>query len=322
MDYEKLSFETILITGGAGFIGSNLAQQMRNISDRIVIIDNLSTGIFENIEPITQGNKVLFELIDITDYEKLKNLFKEYSFQFIFHQAALPSVPRSFEDPIATNNVNINGTLNIFELAHKYNIEKVVFASSSSVYGDTEVLPKTETMEPNPLSPYAVSKITTEYYGKVFNKNNMVRTTGLRYFNIFGPNQNPDSQYSAVIPIFIKAALNNDPLVINGDGEQTRDFTYIENASNANILAAVSNESDGYVLNVGCGQRITINSLAKKIIKMTNSESEIQYREPRIGDVRHSLADIELCQKLIGYNPSVSLETGLEKTINYYKGGR
>ena len=318
MDYEKMNFNSVMITGGAGFIGSNLVEYLINTAERIIIVDNLSTGRLENIKELIQNDHVQFEAIDITNYEKLKNLFKEFSLQFIFHQAALPSVQRSFQNPIATNKANIEGTMNIFELSHKYNVEKVVYASSSSVYGDTEVLPKTESMKPNPLSPYAVSKIATEYYGKVFNNNEMVRTTGLRYFNIFGPNQNPDSQYSAVIPIFTKAALNNEPLVINGDGEQTRDFTYIENACIANILSAVSKKSDGYVLNVGCGQRITINHLAEKIIEITNSKSEIQHIEPRIGDVRHSLADIDLCQKLIGYSPSVSLEEGLENTINYY----
>lgn len=318
MDYENLNFETVMITGGAGFIGSNLAKHMLNKTKKIVIVDNLSTGRFENIKDLILRDNVFFELIDITDYEKLRNLFLEYSFQYIFHQAAIPSVPRSFRNPLATNNANIVGTLNIFELAHNYNVEKVVYASSSSVYGDTEKLPKTESMEVNPLSPYAVSKISMEYYGKVFNKSQMIRTTGLRYFNIFGPNQDPNSQYSAVIPIFIKAAFSNKPIEISGDGKQTRDFTYIENACNANLLSAISTKSDGYVINIGIGDRISINDLAERIIKKTKSKSEIKYKDPRIGDVRHSLADINLAHKLTGYQPSVSLEQGLDKTINYF----
>ena len=318
MDYENLNFETVLITGGAGFIGSNLAKHLINKANKIVIVDNLSTGRFENIKDLILRDNVFFELVDITDYEKLKNLFLEYSFQYIFHQAAIPSVPRSFRNPLATNNANIVGTLNIFELSHNYDVEKVVYASSSSVYGDTEKLPKTENMEPKPLSPYAVSKISAEYYGKVFNNSQMIRTTGLRYFNVFGPNQDPNSQYSAVIPIFVEAALNNKPIEINGDGKQTRDFTYIENACNANILSAVSQEADGYVINVGCGQRISINDLANEIIKKTDSKSKILHRESRIGDVRHSLADITLANKLIGYEPKVTLVEGLEKTIDYY----
>jgi len=318
MDYENLNFETVMITGGAGFIGSNLSKHLLNKTEKIVIVDNLSTGRFENIKDIIQKDNVLFELIDITNYEKMTNLFQEYSFQYVFHQAAIPSVPRSFKNPIATNNANIVGTLNIFELSHKYKVEKVVYASSSSVYGDTEKLPKRENMEPNPLSPYAVSKISTEYYGKVFNNNHMIRTTGLRYFNIFGPNQDPNSQYSAVIPIFVKAALNNTPIEIDGDGEQTRDFTYIENACNANLLSAISSKSDGFVINVGCGDRITINELAKQIIEKTNSKSVIIHKEQRIGDVRHSLADIDLANKLTGYQPNISLADGLEETINYF----
>jgi len=319
MDYEGINLGNILVTGGAGFIGSNLVEFLVNDSDHIVIIDNLSTGRYENIKDLVKHKKISFIKGDISNYKKMEKYFRKFDFDYVFHQAALPSVPRSFNDPIATNEANVSGTLNIFRLAQLYNVKKVVYASSSSVYGDTEQLPKVETMRRMPLSPYAASKVACELYGKIFNDNDMVRTTGLRYFNVYGPKQNPNSQYSAVIPIFIKSALLDEPLTIHGDGKQTRDFTFVEDVCKVNYRAALSTLTDGKVFNVGKGSRISILELAETIIQLTDSNSEIIHVERRIGDVKHSLADVKSLETSIDYVPNTSILDGLERTIKFFK---
>ncbi|MHA1400492.1 MAG: NAD-dependent epimerase/dehydratase family protein [Candidatus Heimdallarchaeaceae archaeon] len=319
MDYEEINLGNVLVTGGAGFIGSNLVELLVHNSDHLVIVDDLSTGRYENIEDLVKHEKISFIKEDISNYEEMNKYFREYNFDYIFHQAALPSVPRSFNDPIATNTANVSGTLNIFRLAQIYKVKKVVYASSSSVYGNTEKLPKVETMRRIPLSPYAASKVACELYGTIFNDNNMVRTTGLRYFNVYGPKQNPNSQYSAVIPLFIKAALLDEPLIIHGDGKQTRDFTFVEDVCKVNYRAVLSTLTDGRIFNVGKGSRISILELAETIIKLTNSNSEIKHVDHRVGDVKHSLADVKSLEIAIGYIPNTSIMDGLQRTIEFFK---
>lgn len=312
-------FTEVMVTGGAGFIGSNLVRELLPIAEKIVIVDNLSTGRFSNIKDLIEEEKVHLHLCDIAHKEELEKVFKEHSIEYISHQAALASVPRSFADPIASNRANVTGTLNVLQLAAENKVEKVVFASSSSVYGDTPTLPKQEDMKPEPLSPYAVTKLTGEHYAKVYNDNKLVRTACLRYFNIFGPYQDPNSQYSAVIPLFIKYALNNEPIPINGDGEQTRDFIFVKNACQANMKALLTTESDGKIMNIGCGERISINKLAEIIKEETRSTSDIKHGPERPGDVRDSLADITNAKQYMDYEPEINLEEGLLKTINYFR---
>ncbi|MCD6207707.1 MAG: NAD-dependent epimerase/dehydratase family protein, partial [Methanosarcinales archaeon] len=241
--------------------------------------------------------------------------------RYVFHQAAIPSVPRSIKDPAKTNEVNISGTLNVLIAAADNNVTKVVYASSSSVYGDTPVLPKEESMVPNPLSPYAVSKLAGEYYCKVFTEIHGLKTTSLRYFNVYGPRQDPSSEYAAVIPKFITKALNRESPIIYGDGEQTRDFTFVRDVVSANILAAKSSETG--IFNIGGGKRISINELAETIIKAsgTGTDPGLTYMEPRDGDVKHSLADIHRAESIIGYKPSYTLDDGLKETIRWFSNG-
>lgn len=307
---------TFLITGGAGFIGSNIAEKLIERGERVRIIDNFSTGKYENIE----GFKDKIELIegDLKDINDVKTAVK--GIDYVLHQAALPSVPRSVADPISSNANNIDGTLNLLVAAKEAGVKRVVIAASSSVYGDTEVLPKDEDMMPNPLSPYAVTKYVEELYGKVFYKVYGLETVSLRYFNVFGPKQDPNSQYAAVIPKFITKMLKGESPVIFGDGEQTRDFTYVDNVVKANILAALSkNVGHGEVINIACGERISLNQLVDKINKILGTDIKPLYDKPRIGDIRHSLASIEKAKKLLGYKVNVKFEEGLRKTIDWYK---
>jgi nucleoside-diphosphate-sugar epimerase len=304
----------ILITGGAGFIGSNIAQELIKRGDDVKIIDNLTTGKVTNIKNIL--DKIKFIQGDIRDLNLLKKLMKEVD--YVFHQAAIPSVPRSVKDPIASNRTNVEGTLNVLVAAKDNNVKKVIYASSSSVYGDTLTLPKVETMKPNPLSSYAVTKLTGEYYCKVFYKIYGLRTISLRYFNVFGRNQDPASEYAAVIPKFITGVLSNKPLIIYGDGKQTRDFTFIKDVVQANIKAAESSKGDGEVLNIARGERITINELSEMIINMVGKKIKPLYDKPRPGDIKHSLADVSRAKELIGYIPEYSLKEGLKNTIDFY----
>ena len=303
-----------LITGGAGFIGSNIANELLARGEKVRVIDNLSTGKLENIESLN-GDLDFIEG-DICDFETVKKAVD--GVDFVLHQAALPSVPRSVKDPIASNRVNVEGTLNLLVAARDSNCKKLVMASSSSVYGDTPTLPKHEDMPPQPMSPYATSKLAAEKYAMNFHKVYGFPTVALRYFNFFGPRQDPNSHYAAVLPKFIKAMLSNEPPVIYGDGEQSRDFTYIENVVNANLLACES-DAAGCFINTACGDRYTLNHLVKVLEEVMGLTANPRYEEPRVGDVKHSQASIELARKHIGYDPAVSFKEGVEKTVAWYR---
>jgi UDP-glucose 4-epimerase len=302
----------IVITGGAGFVGSNLSAEFSKETDNeLIIVDDLSTGKMRNIA----GLNITFINGSVTDLDLLRGIFKDVD--YVFHQAAIPSVPRSIKDPIASNNANITGTLNVLVAAKENNVKKVVYASSSSVYGDTLELPKREDMTPNPLSPYAVTKLVGEYYCNVFRAVYGLKTVSLRYFNVYGPGQDPYSDYAAVIPRFITSVLDNKPPVIYGDGAQTRDFTAIKDVVRANILAARSDATGVY--NIANGSRISINELATMIMKITGKNVEPVHDAPRGGDVRHSLGDISKAKRDFGYVPGCSLEEGLRGTIAWFE---
>lgn len=304
----------VIVTGGAGFIGSNLAEELAQRGYQVVIIDDLSTGNLGNIQAVLPAGQINFIEGSITDLPLMQEIFS--GADYVFHQAALPSVPRSIEDPETTHSVNITGTLNVLIAARDNAVKKLVYASSSSVYGDTPTLPKTEDMPPNPLSPYAVSKLTGEYYCQVFTRIYGLKTVCLRYFNVYGPRQDPKSAYAAVIPLFINAALAGGSPVIFGDGEQTRDFTYVKDVVEANIQA-VESEVTG-VFNLGNSQSVTINQLTNLIIELTGKNNiKPVYQEPRPGDILHSLADTTKA-KAFGYNPRYKLEQGLKETIKSF----
>jgi nucleoside-diphosphate-sugar epimerase len=303
-----------LVTGGAGFIGSNIVEVLLKRGEHVKVLDNFSTGKRENLDEFSKD----IELIegDIRDLGTVRRAVKDVD--YVLHQAALPSVARSVKDPLSTNEVNIQGTLNILVAARDGGIKRVVYAGSSSAYGNTEILPKREDMEPRPISPYALTKLTGEKYCQMFTSLYGIETVVLRYFNVFGPRQDPNSQYSAAIPIFVRAMANKRPITIFGDGEQSRDFTFVENVVNANLLASTAEKVAGEVMNVGCGTRITVNELAKKICSIGGYDTEIVHTEPRAGDVRHSLADISRARDLLGYTPQVSIDEGLSKTVKWF----
>ncbi|GAA5263018.1 SDR family oxidoreductase [Methanocalculus sp. MC3] len=303
-----------LITGGAGFIGSNLADHLADRHE-ITIIDNLATGRQENINHLTNHQNVTIINGSITDPDLMHEITQDID--GIFHQAAIPSVPRSVKDPITTNEANITGTLQLLVAAKENGVRKVVAASSSSVYGDTPILPKVETMPPNPLSPYAVTKLTDEYYGKVFTELYGIQTVFLRYFNVFGTRQDPASEYAAVIPKFITRLLKNESPTIYGDGEQTRDFTYIADVVQANRKAMESDATGVY--NIACERRISLNELAETLMEITGSNQPIIYEPSREGDIRDSLADISRAKAAFGYNPEYTLEEGLRETVAWFK---
>lgn len=305
----------IVVSGGAGFIGSHLAKELVSRGYQVTIIDDLSTGRKENIEELigeSLAGGVQFVQESITDLPLLQKLFQ--GVDWVFHLAAIPSVPRSLENPLACHEVNITGTLNVLLAARDNGLKKIIYASSSSVYGDTPTLPKTEDILPIPQSPYAVAKLCGEHYCQVFEHVYYLPTVCLRYFNVYGPRQDPDSEYAAVIPKFIRRALDDNPPIIFGDGEQTRDFTYVKDAVKATILAAETKVTGVY--NVGSGNRVTINELAKLILSLIGSDLQPILQEPRPGDIRHSLADISK-MKALGYNPNYSLRDGLKETISY-----
>jgi len=304
--------QNVLITGGAGFIGSNLASKLAENND-VIILDNLSTGNMENIKELTIKDNVKFVHGTIIDTELLHNCCSDVD--YVFHLAALPSVPRSIKDPISSNEVNVTGTLNVLVTARDTDVKKVVFSSSSSVYGDTPTLPKREDMPPNPLSPYAITKMTGEYYCKVFQELYDLQTISLRYFNVFGPRQNPDSQYAAVIPKFTTAILNDESPVIYGDGEQSRDFSFIKHVVDANILSCESDKTG--VFNVACGRRITINELVNLINEILGKDIKAKYINTRPGDIKHSLADISKA-RTFGYNPEGTFRNELAEVVRWF----
>lgn len=311
----------ILITGGAGFIGSNLAEQL--LEDKRVtsvrVFDNFSTGNAKNIKSFSTNSKFQFIEGDIRDYDSCFKACKDID--AISHQAALGSVPRSINDPITTNNVNITGALNIFWAAKENGIKRIVYACSSSTYGDSKELPKQEDKIGKPLSPYAITKFVNELYGKIFADLYGMEMIGLRYFNIFGPKQDPNGPYAAVIPLFVKALLENEQPWINGDGEHSRDFTYVDNAVRANILALFTTNKDAInqIYNIACGEKITLNETFNILKEIAGSNLSPIYGPERSGDVRHSLADISKAKDLLGYKTEVTVSEGLQKTFSWYK---
>ncbi len=303
----------VVITGGAGFIGSNLAEELAG-ENEVILIDDLSTGKVENIEGLLKRGAVKLVKGSVTDLDFLREQFK--GADYVFHLAALPSVPRSVADPLASNEINLTGTLNVLIAARDNRVSKVIYASSSSVYGDMPNSPKSENMPPSPMSPYGVGKLAGEYYCQVFTQVYGLPTISLRYFNVYGPKQDPSSEYAAVIPRFIVSILKGEPPIIFGDGQQTRDFTFVQDVVEANILAAES-EATG-VFNVGSGSQISINELARLIMRLVGKNLELVHASPRPGDVRHSLADISKAEEAIGYRPRYNLEQGLKETIEWF----
>jgi len=304
-----------LVTGGAGFIGSYIVESLVSHGKKVRVIDNLSTGNIDNLAHLI--NDIEFIESDIRDINLLDKAMK--GVDFCFHEAALPSVARSVEDPITVNQVNIDGTLNLLFAAKKNKIKRFIYASSSSAYGDSPSLPKKEDMKSNPLSPYAVSKLTGEYYCGVFYSVYGLETLCLRYFNVFGPRQDPGSQYAAVIPKFITCFLKNNVPQIYGNGEQSRDFTYIDNVVSANMLAAEAKNTSGQVLNIACGRQTSLNDLVKLLKSLLSSKVKPDYTESRPGDIKHSLADISKAMDILGYSPKTSFEQGIKKTIAWHK---
>lgn len=311
----------ILITGGAGFIGSNLAEHLlqKKEVDLVRVLDNLATGSLKNIEEFEKHPKFEFVQGDIRNYENCMNACTDID--LISHQAALGSVPRSINDPLTTNEVNITGTLNIFTAAKEKKIKRVVYAASSSTYGDHPGLPKLEDKIGNPLSPYAVTKYVNELYAKVYASVYGLQMIGLRYFNVFGPRQNPAGAYAAVVPLFIKSVLDNEPPTINGDGEHSRDFTYVANAVQANDCALFTENSSAVnqVYNIAFGEQTSLNQLFEMIKEVAGSDLAPKYGPERKGDVRHSLADISKAKQVLGYDPSFNLRQGLKITFEWYR---
>ena len=304
-----------LVTGGAGFIGSKIVRRLVATGKKVRVLDDFSTGKKENLAGFSG-----FELIEgsLTELETVRKALG--GIEYVLHQGAIPSVPKSIADPIKSNEANITGTLNLLVVAKEAGVKRLVYAASSSAYGDTEVLPKVETMPADPLSPYAVAKYGGELYCKVFAEIYGLQTVNLRYFNIFGPRQDPTSDYAAVIPKFIKAMLKGERPVVFGDGEQTRDFTFIDNAVEANLLACVSNKvGRGEVVNVACGARYSLNELVRLLNEILGTDIEPVYEKPRPGDVKHSLADISKAKELLGYQVQVGFEEGLRRTVDWYK---
>ena len=308
---------TYLVTGGAGFIGSNVARKLLELRHQVRVLDNFLTGKRENLADI-RGDIDLIEG-DLRNFETVRQAAQ--GVEYILHLGALPSVPRSVADPLLSNDINITGTLHVLEAARQQGVKRVVFSSSSSIYGDTPTLPKREDMPLNPLSPYAAHKAAGELYCRVYQNMFRVETVCLRYFNVFGLRQDPASQYAAVIPRFITALRSGGQPTIYGDGEQSRDFTYIDNVVAANIAASTAPDAAGEVINIACGERVTINELARRIGALLGKEIAPQYLPARAGDVKHSLADISKARRLLNYADTVNLDTGLRRTVEWFVHG-
>jgi UDP-glucose 4-epimerase len=308
-----------LVTGGAGFIGSHIASELSKSGARVRIIDDLSTGYRENVEEI--GGDIDFVQVSLADETALRKALE--GVELVFHEAAIPSVPRSVENPRQTHIASVDSTFSLLLASRDQRVKRVVYAASSSAYGDQPTLPKVETMLPDPLSPYAVAKLVGEYYCQVFTHVYGLETVSLRYFNVFGPRQDPSSHYSGVISRFISALLSAQRPVIYGDGEQSRDFTYIDNVVAANLKAAETTKGIGQVVNIANGERVTLNQLLDLLKQLTGMKDvQADYQDPRIGDVRDSLADITRARDLLGFAPKVDLQTGLKLTMDWWKKSR
>jgi nucleoside-diphosphate-sugar epimerase len=305
------------ITGGAGFIGSHIAEALLDRGESVIVFDNLATGREVNLAAL--NGRAQFIHGDLRDLDTLRAVMK--GVKIVFHQGALASVPRSIADPVTSLETNINGTQNVLLAARDAGVRRVIYASSSSVYGDTPTLPKHEDMPPRPMSPYAVQKLTGELLCGIFTRIYGLETVGLRYFNVFGPRQDPTSQYAAVIPRFLTALLEKRRPLVFGDGEQTRDFTYVANVVQANLLAAIAPDANGQVMNIGCGQQISLNTVLHIAGELLNVNPQAEYGEPRAGDVRDSLADISLAQHLLAYKPTVGFREGLALTLDALQRG-
>jgi len=304
-----------LVTGGAGFIGSHLVEALCGRGDEVRVIDNLSTGHRENLARVE--DRIAFIRADLNDPAALEEAVR--GAEVVFHLAALPSVPRSVEDPLSANRANVDATVGLLWQARRAGVRRVIYAASSSAYGNSPELPRDESALPDPLSPYAASKVAGEFYCRAFWQCYGLETVSLRYFNIFGPRQDPASQYAAAIPRFIAAMLRDEPPTVYGDGEQSRDFTYVENAVRANLLAADRPEAVGRTFNIGSGTATTVNGVIAAINRILGKDLSATFAPPRPGDVRHSLADISLARKYLGYEPAVSFEEGLRRTIEFFR---
>ncbi|MBI4456993.1 MAG: SDR family oxidoreductase [Acidobacteria bacterium] len=312
-----MSFQ--VVTGGAGFIGSHIVECLLREGEEVVVVDDFSTGKVANLSRFRDHPRLRIERTTILDSDALAKIFK--GADFVFHQAAIPSVQKSLEFPVETNQVNIGGTLSVLLGAYRAGVRRVVFASSSSVYGNSEILPKQETDPAQPLSPYALQKYVGELYSHIFFNLFGAPIISLRYFNVYGPRQDFASEYSAVIPRFAMAMLQGKSPTIYGDGEQSRDFTYVENVVDANLRAARSSNADGKVLNIASGNRTTLNQLVDLLNQLLGTSIQAIYEPPRAGEVRHSQAAIEQARKFIGFDPAVDLKTGLQRTIEWYAQG-
>jgi len=305
----------VLVTGGAGFIGSHLTARLVSLGHRVRVLDNFSSSRRENLGSLSGR----FELLDGDLRDAQTCLLACRGVEVVFHQAAVGSVPKSIDDPQPSHDSNINGTFNILRACVEHRVHRLIYAGSSSAYGDTEVSPKHEEITPRPLSPYAVQKLTGELYCRAFSLCFGLETITLRYFNVFGERQDPKSRYAAAIPAFVTAILNNRPPTVFGDGEQSRDFTYIDNVIDANMLAMSAAKLSGEVVNIACGGRITINEVIKAINRALGTNVAPRHESPRPGDVRHSQADISLARKLLGFEPKIGFEEGLRRAIDYYR---
>lgn len=313
--------ETMVVTGGAGFIGSNLAEHLLGLGYRVIVVDNLSTGRAQNLSGWSEkaAGQFRFLQMDINETDRLRREFEGVS--CVFHLAAIPSVARSIENPAATQTANINGTLSVLTAARDAGVKRVVAASSSSIYGDDANLPKQEDRTGRCLSPYALSKFVTEEYCRLFYKLYGLETVALRYFNVFGPRQDPNSHYAAVIPRFATLLLSGRQPTIYGDGEQSRDFTFVANVVQANLKAATAPNVAGEAFNIGCGTRTSLNELFEKLSRIVGTSIQPHYEPARKGDVRHSLADVRKASRMLGYSPEVPLEVGLQRIVDWYRAG-
>ncbi|MDD5542305.1 MAG: SDR family oxidoreductase [Acidobacteriia bacterium] len=307
--------KTFCVTGGAGFIGSNLVASLVEQGHRVRVVDDLSTGYKENLSAL--AGSIDFHPIDICETEPLREIFS--GVDVVFHEAAIPSVQKSILNPQRSNHANIDGTLSVLVAARDVKVRRVVLAMSSSVYGENPTLPKNESMPPRPISPYGVMKMVGEWYAQLFTRLYGLETLALRYFNVFGPHQDPTSEYSGVLSKFITAMLEGRPPVIFGDGEQSRDFTFVDNVVSANLLAAEATRGIGEVMNIGTGRRFSLKEVVRLLNRIVGTSIQPRYDPPRLGDIQHSLADIGRAREWLGYTPQVDFETGLQRTVEWFR---